>query len=266
MSNPFPTGVENFPGRDESFQRVLLGGTARQFYFDEEGYPGYSHQWNLALQHQFRNNLSVEVTYSGLDGNHLPNSIADNQLGREHIDRAANDTTICSLTNNADHPAGSAGFRRRPAGYLLRRLSAAAGDESVRRSDPRRGSLDADRPATAPAHADPAVRAVKSGRVFRLEPLSRVDVPGREALRRRRSGGRPLHVLEEHDQRGDADGVARGRGGYAGRRLPDQRSRRGVGAEQLRYAAPRGGQLRLRPPVRRGTQVRCRCDRELLAS
>ena len=32
MSNPFPTGVENFPGRDESFQRVLLGGTARRFY------------------------------------------------------------------------------------------------------------------------------------------------------------------------------------------------------------------------------------------
>jgi hypothetical protein len=110
MSNPFPTGVENFPGRDESFQRVLLGGTARRFYFDEEGYPGFSHQWNLALQHQFRNNLSVEVTYSGLDGNHLPNSIADNQLGTEHVNRAANDTTICSLTNNQVIPQGQAGF------------------------------------------------------------------------------------------------------------------------------------------------------------
>jgi hypothetical protein len=110
MSNPFPTGVENFPGRDENFQRVLLGGTARQFYRDEEGYPGYAHQWNLALQHQFRNNLSVEVTYTGLDGNHLPNSIAVNQLGRDHIDRAANDTTICSLTNNQIIPQGQPGF------------------------------------------------------------------------------------------------------------------------------------------------------------
>jgi Carboxypeptidase regulatory-like domain len=110
MSNPFPTGVENFPGRDESYQRVLLGGTARRFYYDEEGYPGYSHQWNLALQHQFQNNLSMEVTYSGLDGNHLPNSIADNQLGREHIDRAAKDTTICSLTNNQIIPQGQPGF------------------------------------------------------------------------------------------------------------------------------------------------------------
>jgi hypothetical protein len=110
MSNPFPTGVENFPGRDDNFQRVLLGGTARQFYRDEEGYPGYSHQWNVAVQHQFRNNLSMELTYSGLDGNHLPNSIAVNQLGREHIDRAAGDSTICSLTNNQVIPQDQPGF------------------------------------------------------------------------------------------------------------------------------------------------------------
>jgi hypothetical protein len=110
MSNPFPTGVENFPGRDPSFQRVLLGGTSSQFYRDEEGYPGYSHQWNVALQHQFRNNISMEVTYSGLDGNHLPNTLNFNQLGRDHIDRAANDTTICSLTNNQIIPQGQAGY------------------------------------------------------------------------------------------------------------------------------------------------------------
>jgi hypothetical protein len=110
MSNPFPTGVENFPGRDPNFQRVLLGGTARQFYRDEEGYPGYSHQWNVALQHQFKNNLSVELTYSGLDGNHLPTSIAVKQLGREYIDRAAGDPTICSLTSNQVIPEGQPGF------------------------------------------------------------------------------------------------------------------------------------------------------------
>ena len=86
MSNPFPTGVENFPAATQ-LPASPLGGTARQFYRDEEGYPGYSHQWNVALQHQFENNLSVELTYTGLDGNHLPNSIAVNQLGRDHIDR-----------------------------------------------------------------------------------------------------------------------------------------------------------------------------------
>jgi hypothetical protein len=124
MSNPFPNGVENFPGRDPNFQQVLLGGTARQFYRDEEGYPGYSHQWNIALQRQFQNNLSLELTYTGLDGNHLPNSIAVNQLGREHIDRAAGDPTICSLTNNQiipqDQPGFAAGQRDTCYGAYLR--------------------------------------------------------------------------------------------------------------------------------------------------
>jgi outer membrane receptor protein involved in Fe transport len=110
MSNPFPTGVENFPGRDPSFQRVLLGGTAAQFYRDEEGYPGYTQQWNVGLQHQFRNNLSVEATYAGLDGNHLPSSLNMNQLGLEHVERAANDTTVCSLTNNVVIPQGQPGY------------------------------------------------------------------------------------------------------------------------------------------------------------
>lgn len=110
LSNPFPTGVENFPGRSDDFQRVLLGGTARRFYRDEEGYPGYAHQWNVALQRQFRNNLSLELTYTGLDGNHLPNSIAENQLGFDHVSRAASDTTICSLTNNQIIPQGQPGF------------------------------------------------------------------------------------------------------------------------------------------------------------
>jgi hypothetical protein len=110
ISNPFPNGVENFPGRDPNFQRVLLGGTASQFYKDEPGYPGYSHQWNVAVQHEFQNSASVEVTYSGLDGNHLANTLNFNQLGREFIDRAANDKTICSLTGNEVIPEGSAGY------------------------------------------------------------------------------------------------------------------------------------------------------------
>src|SRR5262249_51459561 len=61
-------------------------------------------------QHQFPNNVSTEVTYTGLDGNHLPNTLNFNQLGSEHIARAANDTTICSLTNNEIIPQGQPGF------------------------------------------------------------------------------------------------------------------------------------------------------------
>ena len=110
LSNPFPTGVDNFPGRDPSFQQVLLGGTATQFYRDEDGYPGRSQQFNVALQHQFANTFSAEVAYTGLRGTHLPNTLNINQLGREFIDRAANDTTVCSLTGNVVIPQGQPGY------------------------------------------------------------------------------------------------------------------------------------------------------------
>ena len=110
LSNPFPTGVDNYPGRDPSFQQVLLGGTANQFYRDEDGYPGHTTQFNLAVQHQFAKDLSVEVAYTGLRGTHLPNTLNLNQLGREYIDRAANDSTVCSLTGNVIIPQGQPGY------------------------------------------------------------------------------------------------------------------------------------------------------------
>ena len=110
MSNPFPTGVENYPGRDPSYQRVLLGGTGNQFYRDEDGYPGRSEQFNVALQHQFANQWSVEVAYIGLRGSHLPATLNMNQLGLDHVNRAANDTTVCSLTNNQIIPQGAPGY------------------------------------------------------------------------------------------------------------------------------------------------------------
>jgi hypothetical protein len=110
LSNPFPTGVDNYPGRDPSFQQVLLGGTGNQFYRDEEGYPGRTQQFNVALQHQFPNQLAVEVAYIGLRGSHLPSTLNMNQLGLDHINRAANDTTVCSLTGNAIIPQGQPGY------------------------------------------------------------------------------------------------------------------------------------------------------------
>ena len=89
---------------------MLLGGTGNQFYRDEEGYPGRSQQFNVALQHQFPNNLSVEVAYIGLRGSHLPATLNMNQLGLDHITRAANDTTVCSLTGNVIIPQGQPGY------------------------------------------------------------------------------------------------------------------------------------------------------------
>ncbi len=110
LSNPFPTGVENYPGRDASFQQVLLGGTGNQYYRDEKGYPGHSQQFNVALQHQFAKQLSVEAAYIGLRGSDLPATLNRNQLGLDHIQRAADDTTVCSLTGNVIIPQGQAGY------------------------------------------------------------------------------------------------------------------------------------------------------------
>ncbi|MEO7273372.1 MAG: TonB-dependent receptor [Vicinamibacterales bacterium] len=110
LNNPFPTGVDNYPGRDPSFQRVLLGGTGNQFYRDEEGYPGRTLQFNVAVQHQFTNSFSAEVAYTGLRGTHLPNTLNMNVLGRDLIDRAANDATVCSLTGNVIIPQGQPGY------------------------------------------------------------------------------------------------------------------------------------------------------------
>ena len=131
LSNPFPTGVDNYPGRDPSFQQVLLGGTGNQFYRDEEGYPGRSQQFNVALQHQFPKDLSVEVAYIGLRGSHLPATLNMNQLGLDHINRAANDTTVCSLDEQRHHPAGAARLHLDTARHVLRGVSAADRAESV---------------------------------------------------------------------------------------------------------------------------------------
>ena len=100
----------NHPQRDPSFQQALLGGGALQFERDENGYPGSTWQWNVALQHQFGGGLSVEATYTGLDGNNLPTSLNYNQLGLDHVNRAAGDSTVCSLTGNAIIPIGAPGY------------------------------------------------------------------------------------------------------------------------------------------------------------
>jgi hypothetical protein len=110
LSNPFPTGVQNYPGRDASFQQVLLGGSGAQHVRDEEGYPGRTQQFNAAVQHQFGGGLSAEVAYVGLRGSHLPGMLNMNQLGVEHVERAANDPTVCSLAGNVIVPLGQPGF------------------------------------------------------------------------------------------------------------------------------------------------------------
>ncbi len=70
LSNPFPDGFLPPPGRNPSFQRLLLGGNNRA-PFRNTNY-GYTGQWNFTVQHQFGQGIAVEAAYAGLRGIHLP--------------------------------------------------------------------------------------------------------------------------------------------------------------------------------------------------
>jgi hypothetical protein len=90
ISNPFPNGINNPAGRDPSFQKTLLGGTARA-HLRSEDFPGYTQQWNLAVQHQFNNGLSIEADYVGLQGKHLQGGNNINILPMDLVAKAAAD-------------------------------------------------------------------------------------------------------------------------------------------------------------------------------
>ncbi len=82
LSNPFPNGFSPPPGRDPSFQRLLLGGTGRAITRDTD--YGYSAQWNFTVQHQLPGNIAVEAAYAALKGVHLAwGGRQNNQLSPE---------------------------------------------------------------------------------------------------------------------------------------------------------------------------------------
>lgn len=78
LSNPYPAGIAGPPGRDPSFQRVLLGGSSRVVLRDVSW--GYTGQWNFTVQRQMPMGIAVEAAYAGLRGIHLPTNYQRNQL------------------------------------------------------------------------------------------------------------------------------------------------------------------------------------------
>jgi hypothetical protein len=70
ISNPFPNGVAQPPGRSPDYQQTLLG---RGLTFSQLANPyGYAQQWNADIQRQFGDGFLVEVAYGGAKGTHLP--------------------------------------------------------------------------------------------------------------------------------------------------------------------------------------------------
>ena len=203
------------------------------------------YQFNVALQHQFTNNLSAEVTYTGLRGNHLPNTLNLNQLGREYIDRAANDPTVCSLTSNVIIPQGQPGYtssqRDTCYGAFLRQTV----PNPSRGGGPRGRPVDAHGAARASARPVPAVHVGQPARATSARAATtRCSCARTSASARGGLVSAQLHVLQELRQRRDGDRLAGG-GRRPGGRLPDQQSRAGNGAEQLRCPAPRSSSTTL---------------------
>ena len=207
MSNPFPTGVENHPGRDQRFQQTLLGGRAPGSTVKRRGIPGYAYQWNMAVQHQFRTTSRWRSPTPAWTA--IISPIDRSTTSWEGAYRSGCQRFVgLQPDRQRDHSPGAGWLHGEPARYLLRRVSAAAGRRIRSSGDPRRPVATGPSSALA-APAVPALSAVEPSRLFRQEPVSRAATPGGQALRGRRAGERQLHVLAEHDECGNGDRLAR---------------------------------------------------------
>ncbi len=70
LSNPFPQGILQPPGRNPSYQQTLLG---QGLTLAQPQNPyGYAQQWNFDVQQELGNGVLLDVAYAGAKGTHLP--------------------------------------------------------------------------------------------------------------------------------------------------------------------------------------------------
>jgi hypothetical protein len=70
LSNPFPSGIIQAPGRNPNFQQLFLGqGFSAPLPHDP---AGYAQQWNFDVQRELPSGIAVDVAYAGSKGSHLP--------------------------------------------------------------------------------------------------------------------------------------------------------------------------------------------------
>jgi hypothetical protein len=97
LSNPFPGGIVQYPGRNANYQNVLLGQSNN---FSQLGNPyAYMQQYNADIQHQFGQSFLLDVAYAGSKGTHLPLPSPDiNQLPDQYLSLGN------QLTQNVPNP------------------------------------------------------------------------------------------------------------------------------------------------------------------
>jgi hypothetical protein len=84
LSNPFPNGIVQPPGRDPNFQSLLLGEGVSTFLANNP-FTGYVQQWNLDVQQELPGGVFLDLAYAGSRGVHLPFIGQLNQLNPQYM-------------------------------------------------------------------------------------------------------------------------------------------------------------------------------------
>ena len=136
LSDPFPTGIIQPPGRDPSFQETLFGKDIRAVVTNNP--YSYAQQWNFNIQQELPDGTLIDMAYAGSKGVHLPAHTQNlNQLPDQHL---ALGTALQDLVPNPFFGLISSGTLAAPTvarGQLLRpfpQYTGVAIDENTNRS------------------------------------------------------------------------------------------------------------------------------------
>ena len=70
LSNPFPNGIIQAPGRSSNIQKLFYGqGVSAPSYKDPRA---YAQQWNVDFQREIFGGMALDIAYAGSKGTHLP--------------------------------------------------------------------------------------------------------------------------------------------------------------------------------------------------
>ena len=88
LSNPFPTGIVQPPGRNPSFQQTLLGKGISAVVTSSP--YSYAQQWNFNIQRELPDGTLIDAAYAGSRGVHLPAHTQNlNQLPDQYLSLGA---------------------------------------------------------------------------------------------------------------------------------------------------------------------------------
>lgn len=119
LDNPFPNGIQKPVGRGAGYESTLYG-TSVSAPVANEPYP-YAQQWNLAIQRELGGDSSIEISYAGAKGTHLPGLVQNlDQLPNNYL---AQGTALLQQVPNPFYGIitnGSLAAKTVQAGQLLR--------------------------------------------------------------------------------------------------------------------------------------------------